>query len=108
MTLYVDTSAVLRAIVERGTSPDVERRLADANGLVTSRLAIVEAARAFPRAKSFSSLPAERLAALEAEVARVWTGCAVWELSPEVCALAGLELLTADRRLADAVAAAGA
>lgn len=135
MTLYVDTSAVLRAILERGTSPEVERRLAEADGLVTSRLAVVEAARAFARARALSSLPAERVVALEAEVARVWTGCTVWELSPDVCdlagriapstnlrtldalhlatfvlarrRLAGLDLLTADRRLADAVSTAG-
>src|SRR5438876_9735280 len=47
--LYLDTSAVLRAIVETGTSPAIEERLRRARLLVTSRLSVVEAARALAR-----------------------------------------------------------
>ena len=132
MTLYVDTSAVLRPNLERGTSPDVERRLAAADALVTSRLALVESARAFARARHLGAMPPTTLAAVEREVEGIWTGCEVWELTPDVCelaeriapgplrtldalhlatfvlarrAVADLQLLTADIRLAQAAAA---
>lgn len=133
VALYVDTSAVLRAVLERGVTPEIERRLREADTLVTSRLALVESARTFVRARRFGLKPPELLAAAEREVGEVWSRCLVWELTPEACALAGrvvpdtllrtldalhlatyvlarqalgeVELLTADRRLADAVAA---
>lgn len=49
--LYLDTSAVLRATLEAGLSPEVEARIGTAVVLVTSRLALVESARAFLRAR---------------------------------------------------------
>lgn len=47
--LYLDTSAVLRAALEEGTSPDVDDRIRTARALITSRLSLVESARAFHR-----------------------------------------------------------
>jgi uncharacterized protein with PIN domain len=44
--LYLDTSAVLRTILENGTSPEVEVRIAAARALITSRLSLVESSRA--------------------------------------------------------------
>jgi len=43
--LYVETSAVLRAVLESGTTPELEARLAAAPFLLTSRLSLVESAR---------------------------------------------------------------
>ena len=53
--LYLDTSAVLRAVVETGTSPVVEERIRGARLLVTSRLSAVEAARALVRLRLSSA-----------------------------------------------------
>src|SRR5205807_1650127 len=66
--LYLDTSAVLRSIVESGTSPDVEARIRDAAALITSRLALVEASRAFHRLRQLGRSPETRLADAEREV----------------------------------------
>jgi hypothetical protein len=47
--VYVDTSAVLRAVPETGTTPEVEAQMREARALITSRLALVESARAVHR-----------------------------------------------------------
>jgi hypothetical protein len=47
--LYLGTSAALRAVLEHGTPPEIEAKIATAPLLATSRLALVESARASPR-----------------------------------------------------------
>lgn len=131
--IYLDTSAVLRAWLETGTSPDVEARLLAAPALVTSRLALVESARVIHRIRLQGDLAEQALADAERGIDDVWTRCDVWELTREVCDLArtvapskplraldalhlatfvlarrkieGLTMLTADTRLADAAGA---
>lgn len=131
--LYLDTSAVLRAIVEAGTSPEVEARLRDAAALVTSRLSQVEASRALHRLRQLGKVPEAKLADAEREIASLWARCELWEVTPAVCEmarnvtpgrplraldalhlatfvlarqnLADLELLTVDDRLQGAVGA---
>ena len=131
--LYLDTSAVLRAVVESGTSPLVEQRIREARALVTSRLALVESCRALHRLRAVGRVSEERLAGAEREVAAIWSRCEVWEISRGVCETAcavaadrplraldaihlatfvlarrrllGLELLTTDDRLEQAAAA---
>ena len=128
--LYLDTSVALRATLEQGTTPPLERRIAAAPVLVTSRLALVEAARALVRVRLQEGVPESRLADARRALDALWQRCELWELSPAVCALAsvlapdrmlrtldalhlatfivarrrieGLELLTADRRLEEA------
>ncbi|HUF50174.1 MAG TPA: type II toxin-antitoxin system VapC family toxin [Longimicrobiales bacterium] len=85
--VYLDTSAVLRAVLERGLTPEIEQRLAEARFLITSRLSLVEAARAFSRLRA-SGVPDTMLADAAREVDSVWARCTVWELSPAVCELA--------------------
>lgn len=129
--VYIDTSAVLRAVLETGTTPDVESRIAAARALITSRLALVESARAIHRARLGGRIDEARLADVERAIAGVWARCDIWELTPAICEtarhvapgtplraldalhlatfvaarrrLAGLELLTVDERLRDAV-----
>lgn len=129
--LYLDTSAVLRAALESGTTPEVESRIRAAPVLITSRLSLVESARAMLRARRLTGVSEERLADAEREVEALWARCEVWELTRAVCELAqrvapgkpvrtldalhlatfvlarrkidGLELLTVDARLAEAV-----
>jgi len=128
--LYLDTSAVLRAVLEAGTTPAVEERVRRAKLLVTSRLSPVEAARALVRLRRSASFPEARLGDAEREIASLWARCDLWELTPTVCELAchvapgtplraldalhlatfvlarrriqGLEMLTADDRLQQA------
>ena len=87
-SLYLDTSAVLRAIVEEGSSPEVEARLRDAPVLVTSRLSEVEASRVLHRLRQTARVPEVKLANAEREIAELWARCELWELTPAVCEMA--------------------
>jgi predicted nucleic acid-binding protein len=128
--LYLDTSAVLRAVLEQGTTPDLEQRIEQAPVLVTSRLSQVEASRALHRLRQQGGAPEAGLADAERQMELVWQRCELWEISRSVCELArqvapasilraldaihlatfvlarrrigGLELLSADQRLQDA------
>lgn len=133
--LYLDSSAILRPVLESGLSPEVERRLAEAEVLVTSRLSLVETARAFLRVRNLNEKPESLIVDAERSVRSLWHHCEIWELSRQVCELAelvasgtvlrsldalhlatyslarreieGLEFLTADRRLREAAEATG-
>jgi predicted nucleic acid-binding protein len=83
--IYLDTSAVLRAVVETGTTPAIEARLRDAPALITSRLSLVESARAVHRLRLTGRVPEARLADAERDLAAVWARCDLWELTPAVC-----------------------
>lgn len=128
--LYLDTSVALRATLEQGTTPEAERRIAAAPVLVTSRLALVEAARALLRVRAQGGASEQQLVDVSRELDVLWSRCELWELSATVCDVAstlvpdkalrtldalhlatfllarrridGLELLTADQRLEDA------
>jgi predicted nucleic acid-binding protein len=83
--LYLDTSAVLRAILENGTSPDVEALIAAAPALVTSRLSLVECSRALHRLRQIGEVSETKLADAQREIGAVWARCEVWELTQSVC-----------------------
>jgi len=125
--LYLDTSAVLRVVLETGTTPQLERRLRDAEALVTSRLSLVESARALIRLRALGTLDEPQIAYADRSLDAVWRRCEIWEIDRAVCELAqaiapatalrsldalhlatfhlarrqldGLELLTVDERL---------
>lgn len=131
--LYLDSSSILRPVLEQGLSPRMEARLAEADYLVTSRLSLVETARAFARVRLLGEKAEAAVSDAERSVRSLWHRCEIWELSRQVCELAesvapgtrlrsldalhlatytlarreidGLELLTADRRLAEAAGA---
>ena len=86
--VYVETSAALRAILESGTTPEIEDAIIEADRLVTSRLSLVESARAFLRLRLLGEVPEEQLTRLSAEADDLWAHCDIWELTPEVCELA--------------------
>lgn len=124
--LYLDTSAVVRAVVETGTNPELEARIA-APALITSRLSIVESSRAIHRLRQLGQVSETQLADAQREIDAVWARCEIWELTVSVCEMArrvapgkalrtldalhlatfvlarekiaGLELLTADEHL---------
>ena len=83
--LYLDTSAVLRAILESGVSPDLEARIARAPVLITSRLSLVEASRALHRLRQLGQISETKLADADRELSAVWARCELWELTPSVC-----------------------
>jgi predicted nucleic acid-binding protein len=131
--LYLDSSAILRPVLEHGLSPAIERQIEEAGTLVTSRLSLIETARAFLRVRLLGERPEALLADAEREVRAVWRHCEIWEVSREVCELAdvvapriglrsldalhlatfvlarreieALQLLTADARLREAAGA---
>lgn len=130
--LYLDTSAVLRAVLETGLTPEVGARIETASYLVTSRLSMVEAARALHRVRNSPEVAEESLTRAVRSVEALWSRCEIWELTPRVCERAclvrpdiplrtldalhlatfllarerieELELLTVDRRLEEAAA----
>ena len=83
--LYLDTSAVLRATLESGTTPEIEGAIAAAPVLLTSRLSLVEASRALLRARTAYRVPEPRLAEVEQDIEALWARCEIWELAPAVC-----------------------
>lgn len=85
LILYLDSSAILRPVLEHGLAPDVERQIADAEVLITSRLSLVETARAFLRVRLLGEHPEAVVADAEREVQALWRRCDIWELSREVC-----------------------
>lgn len=125
--LYLDTSAVLRATLESGTLPEIERRIRSARVLVSSRLSLVESCRALIRLRALGVAREDRLADAERDIAAIWARCELWEITRRVCETAcevahgrvlraldaihlatfvlarreleGLELLTVDERL---------
>jgi len=83
--LYLDTSAVLRAILESGASPDLEARIARAPVLITSRLSLVESSRALHRLRQLGQISETKLADVDRELNAVWARCELWELTASVC-----------------------
>lgn len=83
--LYLDTSAVLRAVLEGGTSPEVEELITAAPALITSRLSLVESSRALHRLRQLGQLSEAKLADAQREINAVWTRCELWELTSSVC-----------------------
>ena len=87
--LYLDTSAVLRSILESGTTPEIEQSIQDASLLITSRLSLVESARAITRLRATGAVGESALADATHELHALWARCDIWELTPNVCDLAG-------------------
>ena len=87
--VYLDTSVVLRAILESGPDPETAQRIAEADLLITSRLSLVEATRAILRARQDGRLTDTAVADAERELDAVWSRCAIWELTAAVCEHAG-------------------
>lgn len=85
LNLYLDSSAILRPVLEQGLSPDVERQIDEAELLITSRLSLVETARAFLRVRLLGEHSEAAVVDAEREVQALWRRCEIWELSREVC-----------------------
>ena len=103
VALYLDTSVALRATLEVGTTPEVEALIASSRILMTSRLSLVESARALIRARQLSRASEKDLADVQAELGSLWSRCEIWELTESVCELAGQVAPTRPLRALDAL-----
>jgi predicted nucleic acid-binding protein len=83
--LYLDTSAALRATLESGTTPELEARIGAASVLITSRLSLVETARALHRARHQHRIAEGRIAEIERDLDDLWARTDLWELTPAIC-----------------------
>jgi len=86
--LYLDSSAILRPVLEQGLSPEIGADIEMAEVLITSRLSLVETARAFHRVRLLGKHPEALIVDGERAVRNLWRHCEIWELDREVCALA--------------------
>ena len=82
--VYLDTSAVLRAVLERGLSPAIERQIVSARYVVTSRFSLVESARALHRMRALD-LPEDMVDEMAREIASFWARCTIWEMTSAIC-----------------------
>jgi predicted nucleic acid-binding protein len=101
--LYLDTSAVLRATLEAGTSPELEERIRSAGVLVSSRLSLVESCRSLLRLRALGAVPEAQLADAERDVAAIWSRCQLWEITRNVCEMACIVARTRPLRALDAI-----
>lgn len=83
--LYLDSSAILRPLLEEGMTPEVKERIAAADVLLTSRLSLVETARAFIRVRQLGEKPERLIADAERSAQSLWRRCEIWELTREIC-----------------------
>jgi predicted nucleic acid-binding protein len=102
-SLYLDASSILRAVLEAGASPEVEDRIRAARLLITSRLSLVESARALLRLRLAGQVPESRLADAERQIDSVWARCEPWEITPAVCDTASLVAPARPLRALDAI-----
>ncbi len=83
--IYIDSSAVVRAVLERGLPRATARALATSSTLIVSRLALVETTRALHRARLEKRVSADALARAADEADDLWQRCEIWEVSRSVC-----------------------
>lgn len=84
-SLYLETSAVLAVVLEQGAPPGLSERIRAAPRLFTSRLSLVESARALHRLRLDDALGETALADAAREMDAVWARCHVWELTASIC-----------------------
>ncbi|MBN1945330.1 MAG: type II toxin-antitoxin system VapC family toxin [Bradymonadales bacterium] len=101
--VYIETSAVLRAIFESGLSPELGAVLSSADILISSRLSLVESARAVLRARLWGRFSEAELASASRQLAALWSRCHLFELTPEICAKASEVAPLANLRTLDAL-----
>jgi len=100
---YLETSAVLRATLETGTTPEIEQQIATARYLVTSRLTLVEANRALLRVRLDGRITETQLSDAGRALDSLWARCEIWELTATVCDLAAQVAPTRPLRTLDAL-----
>jgi predicted nucleic acid-binding protein len=82
-SLYLDTSAVLRALLEAGA--EIQERIGEAEVLITSRLTVIEGSRALDRARELGRISDLQRADAQRQLDQLWARCHVWEITRAVC-----------------------
>jgi predicted nucleic acid-binding protein len=100
--LYLDTSAALRAVLEHGISPEIDRQISVSPYLITSRLSIVESARVMHRLRA-RGVGEQDLADIAREIDSIWARCTIWELNQDIMRLSQEVAPEAHLRSLDAI-----
>ncbi len=97
MTLYLDTSALVKLYVREAHSSVVRKRVRGATIICTSRVAYVEARAAFARRGREGTITTRALGRIVRQLDRDWSAYAVLEVTAELARRAGA--LAASRAL---------
>lgn len=87
--VFLETSALLRAVFDEAGGELVRRRLAGAQRILASRLLKLEAERALLRVSIDHPALASRLPTLERELRGLWSHVDMLEMTRDLCELAG-------------------
>ena len=101
--IYLDTSAALRATLEAGMDPDIERRLTAADVVITSRLSLIESGRALIQARALSRISEVQRVDVQRSLESVWARCHVWEITRSICDRASVVAPMTGLRTLDAI-----
>lgn len=89
MTLYLDTSSVVKLFVDEAGSDLVGRLVSDATVVVTSTVAYPESRAAFARLRREGALSASAFATVKGAFERQWPSFLSLEATEELCRSAG-------------------
>ncbi|MHB8417964.1 MAG: type II toxin-antitoxin system VapC family toxin [Myxococcales bacterium] len=101
--VFLETSALLRALLREDGADEVHGRLEEAERVVASRLLRVEAERALLRLALGAPRSDGSLPELERQLAETWPHLELWDISEDVCDLAGRIAPRAGLRSLDAI-----
>ncbi len=102
-SVYLETSALLRILLHEEGSVEVQRQVAGAEHVLASRLVKVEAERALLRLVLDRPELERSLPDLERDLRGFWPIVHFFEVTPEVCDLAGRISPTSRLRTLDAI-----
>jgi hypothetical protein len=108
VTLYAESSAVLRWLLNEAGADEIHRLLRDAAKVVCSRLTLVETRRVVRRAVGSELLDEVGATAVLETLARARAGWALLEISPEVAGRAEARFPAEPVRTLDAIHLASA
>ncbi|MFI5179750.1 MAG: type II toxin-antitoxin system VapC family toxin [Vicinamibacterales bacterium] len=89
MTLYLDTSSLVKLYVEEAGSDEVRQDLAAADVVVTSAVAFPEARATFARLRRDGAIPPATLRAMKRDLDADWPRYLVVEPTTALCRAAG-------------------
>ena len=89
MTLYLDTSSLVKLYVSEAGSEDVRRLAGDANVVATSVVAYTETRAALARLRREGALTASQLTSAKRAFEKQWSTYLSLEASPSLCRTAG-------------------
>jgi predicted nucleic acid-binding protein len=89
ITLYLDTSSLVKLYVEQSGSDEVRQELGDAEVGATSLVAYAEARAAFARLRREGSITAVAFRAVKRDFDGDWSKYLVVDPTPELCQTAG-------------------